>query len=616
MLAHNLLIQLVLLHIACTSYPLTLQPIESETTFLRKIIANVHEERPIETFLIMKRSQNQQCLLQIDLPTLRFDETVKIRMKNVYNSEALILVCMSEVADIMLLHSLAENTNRMRGARIIIWMYSEASIFEDLMSLIVEQAKQHNFLNLLVLHQASNNEQGPITPYRLQPFPMPTLQLITDINRRPIYPRVYSNFHGKAAVILPGLFRPISFRARNPRTGKDEFYGSSDILIAEFAKKHNIKIELHPSTKKDQNAIEVYNRTLNGELDLPISYLASKLISKQSNIEYLSNAEIGSVFVVTPCGREMRIGDIYKGLKNYSGIVLGAYFIFAVIETFSVSVCNRFLWGRYGFSYSHLFINLRVFCGVLGLPIRFNRHRSSFSLQQIVLLLSFLGIILTCFFNANLSTLLTKQPQQKQIRNFQELHASRIPLAGNKVITHFMDSDMDREFIDLMAPNMKFVSYKKANDLLLTLNISFAHIVYTKTWQFLNQYQQKKRINALCESPGLTIFKNMYLMGVLKNNSIFKDAMDEFLLRSKSFGFTKHWRKCASQKSLESVRTLHGKSISLGHQAFTPLHIKDFKWLGKLMAFFYGVSIIIFIGEILYARWPKNSIKNVINVVV
>lgn len=174
-------------------------------------------------------------------------------------------------------------------------------------------------------------------------------------------------------------------------------------------------------------------------------------------MEYLSNSEIGSILVVIPCGREMRIGDIYKGLKNYSAIVLGAYFIFAIIEVLCVAASNRFFWGRYDFSYSYLFVNLRVFCGVLGLPIRFNRHRSSFSLQQIVLLLGFLRIILTCFFNANLSTLLTKQPQQKQIRNFKGLHESGIPVASNKCFTYLMTLEGDKDFISIILPNIIFI---------------------------------------------------------------------------------------------------------------------------------------------------------------
>lgn len=617
MLAHNLFIQLVLVNIPCT-YLLLLEPIERETTFLRKIISNVHKERPIETFLIMERPPNEQCFLQngiaIDIPTLRFDETVKIYIKKIYNSEALILVCMLEVADVMLLNTLAENINRMRTARIIIWLYNEVSIFNDLMSLIVEQAKTYNFLNLLVFYQASHNEQGPITPYRLQPFPIPTFQHITDIDKRPIFPKVYSNFHGTSAVVFPDLIKPRSFLSRNPRTGKEEFYGSSDRLIVEFAKKHNIKIVFHPLFKTIQSPVDTYNLTLKGEIDLPIPYFSSNMLSKTFHMEYLTNSEIGSILVVIPCGREMLIGDIYKGLKNYSAIVLGTYFIFAIIETFCVAASNRFFWGRYDFSYSHLFVNLRVFCGVLGLPIRFNRHRSTFSLQQIVLLLGFLGIILTCFFNANLSALLTKQPQQKQIHNFKELHDSGIPLAANKFFTHLITLEVDKDFTNIIVPNIQLVSLKEAQDLLLNLNTSFAYIVYSKTWEFLNKYQQNKRINALCEAPELTIIKNMFVTGVLKNNSIFKQALEEFILGTKSFGFSKHWKNRAAQKSLESARS--GKSISLSHQAFTPLRLKDFKWLGKVLAFFYGASCIIFICEILFARWRKKSVKEVINIEV
>lgn len=111
----------------------------------------------------------------------------------------------------------------------------------------------------------------------------------------------------------------------------------------------------------------------------------------------------------------------------------------------------------------------------------------------------------------------------------------------------------------------------------------------------------------------------MFATGILKNNSIFKQALEDFILETKSYGFTKHWKKRAGQKLFESARP--GKSISVSHQAFTPLRLEDFKWLGKLLAFFYGASCIIFICEIficeiLFARWQKKSVKKVINMEV
>lgn len=621
MLAYNLLIQLLLVNLPCTHSSLFV-PIERKAAYLSKIIRDVHKERPIETFLILKRSNNQECLqknvIPQEFPTLRLDESIKICLKKFYNSEALVLVCMSDFDDVMLLNTLADNINRMREARIIVWMYSEPSIVGELMGLIGDLANTHNFVNLLVLQSSLNNviPTIPTILYRLQPFPSPTFQRITDINRRPIFIMVYRNFNGKSAIILPDLLKPKSFLSQNPRTGKHEYCGSSDRLLKEFAKKHNIKLELHIFSNKVIEPMYTFNLTVNGGIDLPIRYFAYKALGDTYSVEYVSTPEIASIFIVIPCGQEMSIGDMYRGLRSYSIIILGAYFIFAIIETFSVAATFRIFRGKYYLKFSSFFVNLRVFSGILGLPIHLNRYRSSISLQQIVLVLSFFGFILSCYFNANLSTLLTKQPYKKSIGNFKELYASGLPLAGNHVFKQYIESEIDSDFINIVEPNITYFSMQEAEYFLLTLNTSYAHVVYSKTWKFLNAYQKKKQINALCESPGLIIANNMYVGGLLKNNSVFRDALNEFVQWAHGLGLIEHWDKEAGQKSLQSVHHIVRANNVPKNQVFTPLRLKDFKWLCKLMGFFYGVSIVIFICEILLSRWQNKRAKKAVVEVV
>lgn len=251
-------------------------------------------------------------------------------------------------------------------------------------------------------------------PIDYLPFPRATFQHFVNINERPIFPNMHCYFYGKSAVILPDLIKPQSFLRNNSKTGKEKLSGSTERPIIEFAKKYNITLQLHAQFRRKRvvDSREIWMLTMHGEIDSPIRRFAHRSLV---NIKYLANVELNNKFVVDPCGEKMCFGDVllYTGIRTHSLIFMTAYFMFAVLETISVAVSRRMFGGRFELSYSSLFFNLRAFCGVLGLPLRVNIHRSSTSLEQIVMFMSLLGIILTCLFNVNLSTLLTKPPHPK-----------------------------------------------------------------------------------------------------------------------------------------------------------------------------------------------------------
>ncbi|XP_030559115.1 uncharacterized protein LOC115761489 [Drosophila novamexicana] len=273
----------------------------SKIDFINNIIAKVQNERPVETLLFMKRRKDINCLLQeispVGLATLRLDERTVVNVKRLFNSEALALACMSKLSDSQLLTTVAQNLDRMREARIVILSQITPSNLEEFLRIVSEQANEYNLVNLIVLYSTSYDVNGSITAYRLQPFPSPIFERVLDINDGPIFPKVWLNFHGRTAVILPDLFPPRSMLITNPRTGEQK-----------------------------------------------------------------------------------------------------------------------------------LLLNLRALAGVMGLPMTFRRYRTSISLQQIIMVMSIFSLVLSSYFNANLSTLLTKHPQFKQIQNFEELRRSGLTM--------------------------------------------------------------------------------------------------------------------------------------------------------------------------------------------
>ncbi|KAH8420877.1 hypothetical protein KR222_007774 [Zaprionus bogoriensis] len=574
----------------------------SQRRFMDRIIAKAHYERHIETIVMLKRRTDRSCMLEyfnpVGLPTLRLDESSDMPIKKLFNVEVLALLCMSDSDDTVLLDALAQDLYWMRDARIMVWLCGGTSALRDVGHIIGKLSTQYSFINLLVLHSLTHMN-GIVVPYRLHPFPNATLRRIPDVWQAPIFPTNYHNFYGKHAVILPDMHPPYSMLSIDRRTGKESLYGYFDQLIAEFARRRNIQLKWHRPLDelKGIEIEEVYRLTLGDQLDLPIRSFVQIATRHSGRMEFSCANQISTIFIVVPCAQVMSIGDVFSGLKTYSIIVLTAYFMFAILETIIVAASNRLHRQKHSFSYSSVIINLRAFSGVLGLPIHLSRRRTTMSLKQIVLIMSLFSIIFSCVFNANLSTLLIKQPQHQQIRSMDELQASGLRIVAERGLRKFAQMDLNENSSIRGLHNLVILPYLEAEYLLHTFNTSNAYFVYSKQWQSLNEYQRTYKMNALCQSPGLSIMQ-LHVSGVLKRNSIFKAAFNEFLHLTRSVGLSQNWGRQTARKIMENIQQKRSNVPLLKSQERKSLCMKDFKWLWQMIGICYGVAGIFLICEI------------------
>ncbi|XP_032584102.1 uncharacterized protein LOC26528148 [Drosophila mojavensis] len=352
--------------------------------------------KPIQTLLAIKHRTDDDCFLDdfrpTEIPTLLLDDSSRMYVKKLYNSQALALLCVSEIGDVLSLSTLAQNLDLMRHSRIVVLLHSPDSNLGEFLRIISEQATSKQFVNLVVLHSSSSESRDSSTLYRMHPYPSPTFTRVTNFSDERIFLNFWTDFQRKPAVILHELRTPASFISVDRRTGKKELQGSSNTFLKEFAEKHNIQLQL-----------------LNPFSELGIA----------KTMEILTMAR-----EVVPCSQEMSVRHVYLGLRSYFIIILCSYILFEVIETLIIYATNWIYQRRANISYSRFVLNLRAFAGILGLPMPRRRYRTSISLQQIIMLMCFCGLIFTAFFNANLSTLLTKHPYNKEIRNFDELRDS------------------------------------------------------------------------------------------------------------------------------------------------------------------------------------------------
>ncbi|XP_064540450.1 uncharacterized protein LOC135429894, partial [Drosophila montana] len=442
------------------SFPELAEPGNFGINLINNIIERVQRERSVDTLLLMKRQQDSNCPLQdinsMGIPSLRLDERITINIKQRFNSEALALVCMADLGDATLLSTLAQNLHRMREAPIIVWLHSMDSDLQEFLSIITQQAEKYSLINLLVFRTGLYALEDSIIVYRLQPFPNATLKLV--------------------AITVPSLSPPSSYLLSDKRTGSKYLDGQMVRLVREFARKHNIQLRLQ---RAENESIWIDNHSIEkmiskGEVDFPMHGRINTL-----NIESTPYVDISQIFIVVPCGQEMRLSDVYRSMRTYFFVMLGVYFLFALIET-TLKLASQHIWRRSScLGYSTFFINLHSFAGVLGHPIGLRRYRSP-SLRQFLMVMSIFSLVFGCYFNANLSALLTKRPCYRHAQNFEELAESGLPVIYDRIIANVTDVHMKDQILKI--PNIVFTPNNQRNDMMFALNSSNAYQALSKLW--------------------------------------------------------------------------------------------------------------------------------------
>ncbi|KAH8312419.1 hypothetical protein KR044_010682 [Drosophila immigrans] len=570
-------------------HSISLVPEPAQINPIKHIIEGAIMERPPETLLLLNRQQNENCnwmdLHQLDIPIVLLDELAAFHVKDFFNSNVITVVCMSELADLMLLPVLAKDLHRMRDVRVFIWLQNTPTDPKFFLDMICEHASHANYLNLMVLNSVNES----IVAYRLLPFPTPKLLRIKDIKKGRIFPILWRNLQNKTAVAVPSLYPPASYYHLDKRTGQNYLSGFMDRLIMEFAKKYNISLKMQRALNRTDFVYDsdIVQMTLRGEIDLSMH-------GRFWRPDVESSTAIGNsnLFIVVPCGNVMGLNNVYQSLKNYFLIVLCVYLGFSVVETLLVAATCRIFGRRYRFSWASLFVNLNSFRWVLGLPINVNRNRRSTSLHQIIMIMSIFSLIITCFFNANLSTLFTKRPADHHITNFQELEDSNLPIIFDNVFRSFSKDDLIAKHLNVDEKRGVFVSSHERLQLFFAQNCSYAYQMVSKVWDYFDRYQKYYNRKTLCKHKALSIYEAFSLHVILRNNSIYRTPLNDFISWSHDLGFIQHW----TDQSIQTLMDFSNRGRSPWHPA--PLNYMNLQWVWRLIAIFYVIAILIFIAEL------------------
>ncbi|EDW16326.2 uncharacterized protein Dmoj_GI22289 [Drosophila mojavensis] len=543
----------------------------------------MQSQRPIETLLFMQRQKDlNSCLNELNpigIPVLRLDEADGTRLGEHFNSEALALLCIQQPEDFVLLQCLAEILDRIRETRTLIWLNVAEPDPQQYLSLIADQADKYNLLNMLVLH--SKPMELSINAYRLQPFPEATFAPLNDSNGGKIFNWIWGDFHQRTAIAHPSLHIPGSFLAKHRVGGSKYLGGYMDRLIRQFARIYNIRLRFRKPVNENTwlSDVEIRGLVSRKEVDLP---MYSRIFS--FNTEYTTYLDISQVFIVVPCGKEMRLDDIFRSLRPYFLIILGNWF-----------AC---------------FVNMRVFAGALGLPFGIIRRYRSLTMRQFLMIMYVFSLVFSCFFSASLSALLTKLPCYQHIQNFEELQQSGLPVMFDEYAASMSELQVNRQQIGQLTNKILTPTIKR-NALMFALDTHHAYQTSSRLWQIVNNYQSRYRRNVLCESPGLILFYDYPIVGLVQNNSVFKATLNEFIYRAHDVGLVRHWISEAMHSLTATQIEPHNQTHSYAEFIHAPLTNRDLLWVWKLLATFDAAAALVFVLELAQKYWQgwRNQLE-------
>ncbi|XP_017023289.1 uncharacterized protein [Drosophila kikkawai] len=493
------------------------------------------------------------------------------------------VICISQDSDIGLFNNLASTFNHMRNERIILWMQVNAT--EELMQEVCTMAEKYLFGQIVVLDTVSSGNVS-VKVYRLRPFPRPYFVLIDDaFSCGAIFQVEHLNFQGKEAIVLPKREYILRYNISYGPKRSFPINSDEDRHIVEFSLRRNLSLKLYQGNVRGP------------KIDHFDMQLSPRLVTIRDVTETANSFTIVSLIVLVPCGQERLIQNVFKQLEfeDWLLYVLPVYATFVAVEWLMHYTIYRVTGRVHRLNFLNPLVNLRAFAAILGMSFPLCR-RWSFSLHQLFLVLSIFGFVFSNFFACKLSALLTKHPRYAQIQSLEQLRLSGMPVVIDKNLENYLKRDIDRYFLKTILPNTVGLDLRQTYNLLLSLNNSFAYIVFKDSFPILDKYQKSLGPKILCDAENLTILSDLQKMYYLSPNSLYKWPLRQFINRIYESGINLYWKK----ESIGKMRKALNMSLqSVVKQEAVPLSLEHFNWLWPLLIFGYGTAFLVFLIELL-----------------
>ncbi|XP_011184145.2 uncharacterized protein LOC105213192 [Zeugodacus cucurbitae] len=572
---------------------------ENFTRGIKELIERIQtEDRFVSYFL--QRNHASDCVDEdlaknFKLPFMQLNESKRVYVRGTGNSILLVILCISRLTDKDFLLKFAKQLQHIRSRRILVIHNDKlAASTRTEIETFFRNCMQVKFLHVILVHRDFTETNVFHSLNQFPEFELETRDLRTTAS---IYPNRFVNAKEKKLSVLADQIEPITM-----------LYEKGDTLILEgyigyfmkaFALKYNFRLWLpivyEPSIVRVISMEEIRQAARNGSIDVGASLSTPQ---KEANLhEYIYPIEFFQWLTMLPV--EPPLETYYFFISIFSPTSLIGIFLFSycvcVLYGLQLKLRRKTLyWNRALLLLLLMPWHLDLLRGLLN---QSTAMRLNSVTRRIIFILVFaLGGTLNNFFSTKMVNWLTVPPHEQPIEKFREVaeHNLQIQIPEPDVAEiKFYRGEKFWKKYNRVFNVVKSVDEFQEN--IRKMDTRYGYLMNTLVWPIVEQRQRYFKNPLFRLSQNLYYTKGSLLSLPISENSIYKDLLSNFSLRSRESGLLDYWYSRTFYTMVSIGRfNLTDLSKKYTHEVLT---LKEFEWVWITYGVGIGLSVLVFIFE-------------------
>ncbi|XP_039948005.1 uncharacterized protein LOC120766508 [Bactrocera tryoni] len=580
--------------------------LQNETANFSRGISELNEriqtERAFVSYFLLRKHPadcvDEQLPTNFDLPFMQLNESERSYVRGTGNSFLLAILCLRQLNDKDFVLKFSADLQHIRTRRIlVIHNKNLAQSTRPDIETFFRNCMQVKFLHVILVHRdfAETNIFHSFNQF-------PDLQVETRDLRAttPIYPNRLADVAKKKLRVLVDQIEPITM-----------LYEIGDKLILEgyigyfvktFALRYNFKLwvpeEYESSIKRVISIEEIRQAARNDSIDLGASLSTPQ---KEENLhEYIYPVEFFQWLTMLPV--EPHMETYYFFISIFTPTTLIGIFVITwclcVVYVVQLKLkCQTLRWNRQFCLLVLMPWHLELLRGLLN---QSTDMRLNSATRRIIFILVFtLGGALNNFFSTKMVNWLTLPPQKKPIKSFDDLTERNLQIQIAEPDIAEIKFYRGEQFWKKHAHNFKVVC---TSDEFLgnirNMDTRYGYLIDTLSWPIIAQRQMYFKHPLFRLSESLYYTKGSLLSLPISENSMYKDLLSEFVMRSRESGLLGYWYS-RTFYTMVSIGRFNFTDLST-NQIHEILTLKEFEWVWIAYAVGVGFSGLVFMLECIW----------------
>lgn len=575
-----------------------------------ELVQTIEQQHDIQTILIKYKESVKNCG-ELDVYIKNMKSAIIVEnlhksgfVRNSFNKNILIIICLKRLTSEFSIEFKAyfDMMKIIRNAKLLLYINrNERTKHLTKLENFFKYCWFQKSLNVMAIFKDFSSTRHL---HAYKPFPQFSMELINPNSSELLYPDRVRNLMGHNFTTLPDQIIPNTFLTTTKK-GEMKISGFLGKFIDLLMERINATLILPFPIKKGEVQFYGYLEALtqNNTIDLPGTL--APIMNEKQILHYSYPFKIIKSCLMIPMAQNMPLKNIFFYLVNLkmTCISLSNLYLFTLLlNVRRIMMLNTTSNGNkdYGLTLPDYILNDVALRGLLGQPFTVWSKAQYFT-KYIYILLFIVGLYISVIYSAFLQSYFTQPFKEKQLKTFQDLYNNNVYiLFSDRQVNYFKDT-LNLKLLYRTA------SLEEMNKMRSALNTSYAYQTINIHWNSLFSHHQNLLKNKLfIFSKDACFYETNMLSFPLANNSIYRDTVDDLIMRITDHGLLNYWLDTNFVDDLtneESMFNLDFASAENHHGK--PLNMKDFELVFKAYLGLMMVGILLLLMEILIYRFKK-----------